>query len=109
MEAEDKAADFLAKKGYELIARNFRYGRNEIDLIVKKADVLVFVEVKMRSSNAFGYPESFVSDKQAERITVAAEEFQISNDWTGNVRFDIISIEKTQEQTIIRHFEDAFF
>lgn len=107
--AEDEAAAFLTKKGYELVERNFRHGRREIDLIVKKSNVLVFVEVKMRTSNAFGYPESFVSEKQAERITEAAEEYQISFGWEGIVRFDIVSIEKIGGQTFIRHFEDAFY
>jgi len=67
-EAEDMAADFLSRNGYEIVQRNYRYRRSEIDLIVRKDNWLVFVEVKMRSSDAFGYPEEFVDYKKAKNI-----------------------------------------
>ena len=52
-DGEDLAAVFLQQAGYEIVERNYRYKRSEIDLIVRKAGWLVFVEVKMRSSDAF--------------------------------------------------------
>jgi len=69
--------------------------------------LLVFVEVKSRKSNTFGFPESFVSDEQAERIMDAADEYTYSKNWEGNIRFDIVSIE-TGLNFKITHFEDAF-
>jgi putative endonuclease len=105
---EDEAVHFLEESGYVVMDRNFRFSRNEIDIIAKKNDLLIFVEVKVRSSNNFGFPESFVSDEQANRIMKAAEEYQYQNEWSGNIRFDIISIEKKGQDLKITHFEDAF-
>ena len=63
-EGEDMAARFLIEKGFEIVERNYRYKRSEIDLIVKKDKWLVFVEVKLRSSDLYGYPEDFVDYKR---------------------------------------------
>jgi putative endonuclease len=104
---EELAANFLTNKGYEIVARNYRYKHAEIDLIVKKEMLLVFVEVKTRSSSVFGEPESFVTPKKAAKVLEGAEQFMIENDWYGNIRFDIISV-KTGSTFIIDHFEDAF-
>ena len=65
---EDQAAEFLQRKGYEILARNYRYKHSEIDLIVQKSDLIVFVEVKTRSSSGFGEPEAFVDSKKAAKI-----------------------------------------
>jgi len=102
---EDKAILFLIANGYEILECNYRYGRSEIDIIVSKDGLLVFVEVKQRKNNRFGYPESFLSDAQIERIAEAAEQFIFEKNWEGNIRFDIISIEQEHG---ITHFEDAF-
>ncbi len=104
---EELAANFLINKGYEIVARNYRYKHAEIDLIVKKETLLVFVEVKTRSSTVFGEPESFVTPKKAAKVLEGAEQFMIENDWHGNIRFDIISV-KTGSTFLIDHFEDAF-
>src|SRR5215216_1342511 len=71
-EGETLAANFLVAKGYEIVARNYRYRRGEIDLIVRKDDWLLFVEVKTRSSTAYGDPETFVDLKKINRIVDAA-------------------------------------
>lgn len=104
---EELAANFLTNKGYEIVARNYRYKHAEIDLIVKKEMLLVFVEVKTRSSSVFGEPESFVTSKKAAKVLEGAEQFMMENDWHGNIRFDIISV-KTGRTFTIDHFEDAF-
>lgn len=62
--AEIVAADYLVKKGFKILAQNFRYKRFEIDLIVKKDELIVFVEVKARKNNLFGHPEDFVNRKK---------------------------------------------
>ena len=104
---EQLAADFLMKKNFTVVARNYRYRRNEIDLIACLRNTLVFVEVKLRRNSAFGHPETFVSDAQAARIIRAAEHYLREVDWAGNIRFDIIAI-TLQPQVSIKHFEDAF-
>src|SRR5579859_919840 len=108
-EAEILAADFLAAKGFKIIARNYRHKRSEIDLIVKKNNWLIFVEVKMRSSDAYGYPEDFVDYKKAKNIIDGAEEYTYQKDWQGNVRYDIISIRDQFGKKEIVHIEDAFY
>jgi putative endonuclease len=108
-EGEQVAADFLTKKGYEIVERNFRYRRSEIDLIVKKDNFLVFVEVKMRSSAAFGFPEESVNEKKVSKVLEGAEYYLFAKNWQGNVRYDIIAISMRGDQAQIEHLEDAFY
>lgn len=108
-EAEDMAADFLAQQGYEIVERNYRYKRSEIDLIVRRDNWLIFVEVKMRSSDAFGYPEEFVDYKKAKNIVYGAEQYTYDNNYNGNVRYDVVAISMKNGEPEIRHFEDAFY
>jgi putative endonuclease len=103
---ENLAAKFLQEKGFEIVARNFRHKRSEIDLIVKRENWIIFVEVKTRSSDNYGEPEQFVDMKKARMIFHAAEEFIFSRDWHGHVRFDVVSV-KLGPQPEIVHFEDA--
>lgn len=105
-QGEILAAEFLIKKGWEIVKRNYRHGKAEIDLIVKRDDWTIFVEVKTRSSSLYGQPEDFVTEFQARRIYEAAEEFIFSTNWQGHVRFDIVSI-KLGEPVEIEHLEDA--
>ena len=108
-EGEDLAANFLTEKGYEIVERNYRHKRSEIDLIVRKTNRLVFVEVKFRTSDAFGYPEDFVDYKKVKNILSGAEEYTYQIDWRGNVRYDIIAIRNINGQQEIKHIEDAFY
>lgn len=108
-EAEDLAADFLSQQGYEIVHRNFRYKRSEIDLIVKRENWLVFVEVKMRSSDAYGYPEEFVDYKKAKNIVYGAEQYTYENNYNGNVRYDVVAISMHDGVPDLKHFEDAFY
>jgi len=108
-EGESIAADFLVTKGFEIIERNYRYRRSEIDLIVKKNNWLIFVEVKMRSSDAFGLPEDFVDYKKVKNVITGAEEYTYRQNWQGNVRFDIVSIRERKGGNEVVHIEDAFY
>ncbi|MEQ9300682.1 MAG: YraN family protein [Cyclobacteriaceae bacterium] len=103
---EQKAADFLLDKGYEICAMNYRHKRGEIDLIVKKNTMMVFVEVKTRNNLKFGTPEQFVSERQQEVIIETANAYVSEVDWQGPIRFDIIAIVPEKE---VVHFEDAFY
>lgn len=103
------AARFLIEKGFEIVERNYRYKRSEIDLIVKKDKWLVFVEVKLRSSDLYGYPEDFVDYKKAKNIIDGAEQYTYDNNWQGNVRYDIVSIRLLKDKTEIIQIEDAFY
>jgi len=89
-----------------VLERNYRFKHAEIDLIIKRENWIIFVEVKTRSSSSFGEPEEFVDSNKARKIFEAAEEYIYSNDWHGHIRFDIVSV-KLGEEVEIRHFEDA--
>lgn len=104
---ENLAAKFLQEKGWEIVERGYRYKHAEIDLIVKKENLLVFVEVKTRRSVSFGEPETFVDAKKAAKIFEGAEQYTYEHNWNGNIRFDIVSV-KLGEPPEIEHFEDAF-
>jgi len=109
LHGEDLAADYLERKGYEIVERNFRYGKAEIDLVVKKGNWLVFVEVKTRSNSDFGFPEEFVDKEKEGNIFFAAEYYMYKINWEGNVRYDIVSVLGVEFDTEIVHFEDAFY
>ena len=106
---EDEAAEYLMAKGYEVIARNYRFKKSEIDIICRYQELLVFVEVKTRSSNAYGEPEEFVTASQQAAVLRAAENYVIEEDWQGDIRFDIIAILKQGRKEELTHFEDAFY
>ncbi|MEM9859000.1 MAG: YraN family protein [Bacteroidota bacterium] len=108
-EGEQRAADYLSKNGYEVLARNWRYKRSEIDLICKKDNLLIFVEVKTRSYVAFGQPEDAVDEKKAAKVVEGAEEYVFQNNWNQDIRFDIISIVINDDQQKVLHLEDAFY
>jgi len=105
---EKIAASFLQKKGYNIIRRNFRSGRSEIDLICKFEDKLIFVEVKTRNSTKYGYPEESVDQHKIEMILKGAEDYIFDENWKGKIRFDIIAIQLYPTIEIF-HFTDAFY
>jgi putative endonuclease len=107
---ETLAAAFLAEHQYRILAVNWQWGRLEIDIVAQKNDTLVFVEVKTRSSSAFGWPEEAVHHQKRELLLRAAEAYMEQyNTEPANIRFDIISITlHPQLPPAIFHFEDAF-
>lgn len=106
---EELAINYLAKKGYRILNKNWRYQHLEIDIIAKDGDMLVFVEVKTRSTGFFGNPEDAISTQKIRRLVDAAEAYILITDSDLDSRFDVISIllhpNKTPE---IEHFDDAF-
>ena len=103
---ENLAKDFLIAKNYTILFMNWRFKHSEIDIIAQDGKMIVFVEVKVRSNMDFGDPESFVDDKKIEKMEEAADEYIEQKDWNGELRFDIIAIDKNNG---ITHFEDAFY
>ncbi len=105
---ESLAKTHLESNGYQVLECNWRFGKAEIDLIAGRENLMVFIEVKTRKNPDFGHPESFVSDTQARLIKSASEEYQIQNNFTGFIRFDIISITGNPAGFELLHLEDAF-
>jgi len=107
---EQIAADFLRKKGYEILEMNWRHRRAEVDIIAKKAEIVIFVEVKTRTDDAFGNPASFVNAKKERFLANAANAYMEKIGHYDEIRFDIIGIVIwSSERMEIQHFEDAFF
>lgn len=106
---EKIAENYLLKKEYMVLVKNYRAGKSEIDIICEREKTLVFVEVKTRTSTSFGQPEEFVNEAKATKIKEGAEAYMIETDWEGAIRFDIVSILLVNGATEIRHFEDAFY
>lgn len=106
---EDLAVAFLKEKGYQILDRNYRYKRFEIDIIARYNGTLVFTEVKTRTSTSFGHPEEFVSEKQQRQITEAADEYIFNLKWEHNIRYDIIAILLQKDDMELKHFEDSFY
>jgi putative endonuclease len=107
---EREAVKYLLDNDYQILATNWRFLKAEIDIIAKKGDWLVFVEVKTRATADFGNPEEFVSTKQQRMIINAAHEFIVSNDRNEEARFDIISIIAPDGKVkSIEHMEGAFY
>lgn len=107
-QAEEEAVHYLRANGYEIRDRNWRWKRSEIDIIAEKDNELIFIEVKTRKNEAFGYPEEFVTEDQEERIRLAAEVYCEEVSWLGNLRFDIIAILQNAYPNHLEHLEDAF-
>lgn len=111
-QGEKLAAAFLEAKGYHILDQNYRYEKGEIDLVGLRMEPaeLVFVEVKTRSSEKWGYPEvSVTTGKKALIFKTADAYLYEKNMWTVPVRFDVIAvILPSGGEPIFQHFEDAF-
>ncbi len=117
---EAHAADYLVDQGYTIVGRNERTPYGEIDLVAlmvsdptaepsQSQEVLLFVEVKTRTSRTFGYPEEAVTPrKQINMISAAQHYLQEHPDLDLDWRIDVISIERYPDRApIIHHFENA--
>lgn len=108
-EGEAVALDFLLKQGYLLLHKNWRHSHHEVDLIMSKDEVLVFVEVKTRMSNTFGFPENAVTAQKQKTLAKAAAAYLEKFAPDKSLRFDIVSVTRVPNNWEIEHFEDAFF
>lgn len=106
---EELAVAFLEEKGYHIIARNWKYHKAEVDIIAEIDDLLVFVEVKTRSSTDFGKPHEFLKPPQIKRLTTAANAFCVQFNRKEEVRFDIVAIGIKKSVPEIEHIERAFY
>jgi putative endonuclease len=106
---EDLALRYLLRRGYRLLARNYRKRRGEIDLIVTDDETLVFVEVKLRRSTGYGDPLEAVTFRKQATIRSLAEQYLAENQPEfETLRFDVIGILATRSGTRIVHIKEAF-
>jgi len=108
-EGEEKAVHFLKEKGFEIVERNFRFGKGEIDIIAKDANTLVFVEVKARESLEYGLPEEAITKRKILQLRKIAEAYLAEKEVNEEtIRFDVIAILILGGGTQITHYENAF-
>ena len=119
---EDQAAAFLEKRGYAILDRNARTPYGEIDLVARQEfpgeagaggdskSMIVFVEVKTRTSLKFGYPEQAVNSRKQEHMLASAEAYlqshpELEDDW----RVDVIAVQRFRSGRPVEivHFENA--
>lgn len=105
---EDLAIRFLQNKGFEVLDRNYRFGKGELDIICKDKEVLVIIEVKTRASNVHGEPYISVSFKKQRQIVQLANRYIREKNIDLEVRFDVLSIVSNNSQTTIDHIINAF-
>jgi putative endonuclease len=106
---EETAVRHLQLRGYTILARNLRTRHGELDIVAQKDEALVFVEVKMRSSNAFGFPEEAVTPRKQAHMLMAAEAyFEQHPNCPETWQFDIIAItRRAGSPPEIEHFENV--
>lgn len=109
-EGEDIAVDYLTKKNFRIIERNYRCRMGEVDIIGIFFRELVFIEVKTRSNISFGYPYEAVDSRKILKIRRVAQNFISERKlYNMDVRFDIISIILNKDDfPKIEHIEYAF-
>jgi len=108
--AEERACRHLEGAGMTIVERNFRARRGEIDIVARKGDVLVFVEVRSREVPGFGTPEESVTPAKRRRIVGAARHYLSTvppSSWR-EARFDVIAIEGSGDAAALRHYQAAF-
>lgn len=104
---EDMAAEYLAEHGYEIVERNYRNAYGEIDMIAKKDGVIIFTEIKFRTTNLWGDPLEAVDRHKQHQIIQVALYYYMKHGYSEDMpcRFDVIAI---YGDGTIRHEQNAF-
>lgn len=107
---ETWARNYFLTQHYEILEQNWTFDRAEVDLIVYQDQTLIFVEVKTRSTVAFGQPEEFVDATKRRHLQRAAEAYIRLMNHQGEVRFDVFAIVlNTSADPTFNHIVDAFW
>ncbi len=108
IKGEALALEYTLNLGYQLLEKNWRFRKMEIDLIAKDKEQIVFIEVKTRANDNFGKPYEFVSKSKQKLIATAANSYLEKLNFIAEARFDIISI-TLQPEYKLEHIRDAFY
>ena len=102
---EKLAAKYFEQQDYKILEQNWRSGHKEIDLIIQKDNLLVFVEVKSAYTNKYGHPSERVDKKKISNITNCAQDYLIVNKIENyDLRFDVVTFTNGQ----LEHYPNAF-
>jgi len=110
-QGEDAAARYLEKNNYQILCRNYSCKLGEIDIVARERDVIVFVEVRSRSSDNYGFPqESITSRKKVKLRQLALHYLKSAGMTNANCRFDVIAVQLDGEGMLkkLEHIENAF-
>jgi putative endonuclease len=92
VDGENLAVEWLTKKGYEILHRNWRHSHYEIDIVAVRPKMLHFVEVKCRNASPYGFPEDSVTKKKFKNLKKAVDQFLFLNPGHKWIQYDILSI-----------------
>ena len=108
--SEALAAEFLMQRGYRILARNFRAGRGEIDLIGLHRGALCFAEVRSRSGSRFGRPGEAIGRRKRRQVIRAARGALAMRRWPRHQtpRFDVVGVDLSREPPELEMIQDAF-
>jgi putative endonuclease len=106
---EQLACNYLIKKDFQIIDRNYRFKKSEIDIIAKKDNQLVIIEVKTRQTAEIGEPWQAVTRGKQRQIIQVTNQYVQTNKIDLETRFDIISIIHNSFRSEITHLESAFY
>lgn len=107
---ERLAEQQLAGRGYQIVARNWRYGRRgELDLVAQDGDCLVIIEVRTRRGRRFGTAEELVTPRKQAQLHSLAEAYCAEANWDGPVRIDVVAVSLSSQGDLveINHIKDA--
>ena len=105
---EDLAGDYLQRKGYTIIERDWKSGRRDLDIVAKNGNVIVFVEVKTRRNSLYRQPEEAVDYRKLQSLQQAINHYIKFRHIRQEVRFDIISVVGTiGSEPDIQHIQDV--
>lgn len=100
---EQLAQNFLKKKGYRILETNCRCGRDEIDIVARQKDHLVFVEVRSKSNLDYGAPEESLTVNKMQHMERAAERYLQAHNYESELwRVDLVSIELDNSNKLLR-------
>lgn len=106
---EALAAEFLEAGGYQILHRRYRFGRGDVDIIARQGKTVVFVEVKTRTTGAYGEPEDAVTPDKIRRIRRIASAYLSGRSLSDcDCRIDIIGVTFESGKPVFRHTRDIY-
>jgi putative endonuclease len=104
---ETLAAEHLQIKGYEILARNYRSKWGEVDIVAKIHNIVVFVEVKTKTTDKFGEPWEMINAWKVEQVKKMGEVWCREYGWEGRVRMDVVGVYLNEDPPRIEHWESV--
>ncbi len=99
---ESIARKYLEDKGYQIIEQNYQTRYAEIDLIAKKGNILIFIEVRTKKGELFGSPEETINQKKLKKLLGNAAAYVARKKWKGQYRIDAVCVVLGQDNKIVR-------